>query len=85
MSNLLNIPLEEAKAINNLKAFDRQLLRIHQELDNNQITNILQKKLEFLFRYYSATLGYKNHLGRFQDILVFQLENSLDHLISSHN
>ena len=85
MSNLLNIPLEEAKAINSLKAFDRQLLRIHQELDNNQITNILQKKLEFLFRYYSATLGYKDHLGMFQDILVIQLENHLDHLIWSHN
>ena len=75
MSDLLNISLEEAKTINNLEAFDMQLLRMNQELYNNQNTLISQKKLEFLLRYYSATLGFRDHFGRFQDILAIQLKN----------
>ena len=76
-SSFLNIPLEEAKAIHNLKEFDMQLLRIHRELENNQNSLLSQKKLEFLIRYYSATLGLEDHRGRFQDLLVVQLSNLL--------
>jgi len=75
ISNFLNIPLEDARAINNLEEFDRQLLRLHRELDNNLNTLLSQKKFEFLFRYYSATLGFRDHFGRFQDILAIQLKN----------
>jgi hypothetical protein len=85
MSDLLNIPLEEAKAINNLEAFDKQLLKIHQELDNNPSTLISQKKFEFLFRYYSATLGFRDHFGSFQEMLVIQLKNHLANLKEIEN
>ena len=75
LSSLLDIPLEEAKAIHNIDDFDRQLLRIQQELDNNENTLISQKKFEFLFRYYSATNSYKNHFSKFQEMLIIQLKS----------
>ena len=36
MSDLFNIPLEEAKAVNNLEDFDRYIYKLLEEIENNQ-------------------------------------------------
>ena len=79
ISNLLEISLREAKAIKNLDDFDKYIYKMHkdivnhrirQEAPSNQETTLLQRKFEFLMRYYGATIGYKDHFRRFQELMV---------------
>jgi hypothetical protein len=76
ISDLLKISQEKAKEIQNLDDFDKYMYEIHKEMDNNNKPTILmEKKIEFLWRYYGATLGYKDHSRRFQQLTTYMLQN----------
>jgi ankyrin repeat protein len=79
ISELLEISLPDAKAIKNLDDFDKYIYKMHKDVLNHRIsqeavskleTTLLQRKFEFLWRYYGGTLGYKDHFSRFQELTV---------------
>ena len=87
ISDLLKITLTKAKEIKNLDDFDRYVYEIHKEMASNQkLTILIEKKIEFSWRYYSATLGYKDHSRRFQETTIYMLQNrNLNKLVNDQS
>jgi ankyrin repeat protein len=75
ISDLLQISIKEAKAIHNLDDFDKYMYIIHKEMTRNTKHISLEWKIEFLWKYYGATLGYKDHFPRFQELTIYMLKN----------
>ena len=81
MSDLFNIPLEEARDIRNLAKLDIFIDRIQKRLAGNPILlqqrnpQFLRKLDQFSWRYYGASLGFGDHFHRFQEMTVIQLKN----------
>ena len=77
MSDFLEIPLIEAKAIHNLDDFDKYIYEIHKNIAGNPELFVFQSKVTFLWKYYGATLGYQDHFRRFQEMTDYMLHNKL--------
>ena len=69
--DFLDISPNEAKAIHTLDDFEECFYQIHNEMTRNQEQMSHMSRIVFLWRYYGATMGYKDHFRRFQDTTVF--------------
>ena len=69
--DLLGISVRQAKAIHNLDDFDKYMFEIHEKMASAQKSNLKSEQVEFLWRYYGATMGYKDHTRRFQETTLY--------------
>ena len=76
ISELLEIPLIQAKLIRNLDDFDIAINAMYHEMERNPHNFLYDHKVKFLWRYYGATKGYKDHLVRFEEMTTFMLRNN---------
>jgi len=67
IEGLLDITEEKAKAIHNLDDFDKYMSELHDKIASTQKTNLNSEQFAFLWRYYGATMGYKDHTLRYQE------------------
>ena len=83
---MLKIPPKEAKAIKNLDDFDKYMVEMQEKVPITSTgTDFLTKaKIEFLWRYYGATLGYKDHFSKFQEMTIY-MANPLPKIIIDPN